>query len=243
VKTLTLFLFLFSFLPSLSWAELQIPKNLTADDRHRMTELLGLSTGEKILGNPYPLGGYAGIEVGYEYQVVSTTDISSMGDKSSSTSEVGMTQLTLGKGLYNNVDLYLQFTPFSQGSSVTGYGGQIRWGFYQAEYLPAHLSLVLSADSTNFENKATFSTQGGDLVAGFTVQDITLYAGLGWARAFGNFIGGANGITDDQATDKSDASSMHYLAGMNVKYDRVFIALELDRYTDANYAAKLGCRF
>lgn len=243
MKNLVYFLLLICFLPSLSWASLAIPTDLSADERHRMTELLGLSTGSKILGNPYPLGGYAGIEVGYEYQVISTSEIAQMGSKPSETSEVGVTQLTLGKGLYNNVDLYLEFTPFSQSADVTSYGGQIRWGFYQAEYLPAHLSLILSANSTNFENKATFSSQGGDIVAGFTVQDVTLYTGLGWARAYGNFMGGVSGITDDQSTDKTSASSMHYVAGMNVKYQRMFLALELDRYTDANYAAKLGCRF
>lgn len=243
MKNLLYFLFLLCFLPCSGRAELQIPKNLSADDRHRMTELLGLSTGAKVLGNPYPLGGYAGIEVGYEYQVVATSEISRMGNKASETSEVGITQLTLGKGLYNNIDIYLQFTPFSQSSSVTGYGAQFRWGFFQAEYLPAHLSLIISGNSTNFENQVTFTSQGADLVAGFTVQDITLYAGTGWARSFGNFVGGANGITDNTQTSQSDVTSLHYLAGMNVKYSRVFLAFELDRYTDANYAAKLGCRF
>lgn len=230
-------------MPSWVWANLQIPKNLSIDDRHRITELLGLSTSSKILGNPYPLGGYAGIEVGYEYQVISTSEISQLGNKASETSEIGLNQLTLGKGLYNNVDLYLEFTPFSQSVNVTGYGGQLRWGFYQAEYLPAHLSMILYGNSTNFQNIVTFNTQGADLVAGFTVQDVTLYTGLGWVRSIGNFMGGANGVTDNGSSSQEDVSSTHYLAGMNVKYSQMFFALELDRYTDANYAAKLGCRF
>jgi hypothetical protein len=230
-------------MPAWAWANFQIPRQLSAQDRHRMNEILGLSTGSKILGNPYPLGGYAGIEVGYEYQVIATNEISRLGSGTSETSEIGFSQLTLGKGLYNNVDIYLEFTPFSQSVNVTGYGGQLRWGFYQAEYLPAHLSLIIHGSSTNFQNLATFNSQGADLVAGFTVQDVTLYTGAGWVRSLGNFIGGANGITDDGSTSQDDVNSIHYLAGMNVKYSRVFFALELDRYTDANYAAKLGFRF
>lgn len=240
MKIILFFLFC---LPVWVWASFQIPKDLSVDECHRITELLGLSTSSKILGNPYPLGGYSGIEIGYEYQVIATDEISQMGSKPSETSEVGLSQLTLGKGLYNNVDIYLEFTPFSQSVGVTGYGGQLRWGFYQAEYLPAHLSMILYGNSTNFQNVVTFNSQGADLIAGFTVQDVTLYTGLGWARSIGNFMGGANGVTHDQTTTQSDASSAHYLAGMNVKYTRLFFALELDRYTDANYAAKLGYRF
>jgi len=237
----------FFFIPILiafnAWASLEIPNSMTTGDRKKVVEILGFSSAAKILGNPYPLGGYSGIEVGYTTEVISTGEMSRLGSKPSTQSETTFSTLTLGKGLYHNVDIFLQFTPFSQTEAITGFGGQLRWGFYQAEYLPAHLSLVISGNNTNFQNKINTTTQGTDLVAGFSVQDLTLYTGVGLVRSIGTFVGGAGGVTSDANTATEDLSTSHYLAGINVKFSKMFLAMQLDRYTQSTYSAKLGTRF
>ena len=224
-------------------AELEIPARMSSMDRKKALEILGFSSSAKILGNPYPLGGYSGIEIGYTTEVIGTGELATLGAKAKSQSETSFSSLTLGKGLYNNVDLFLQFAPFTQAEEISNFGGQVRWGFYQAEYMPAHLSLVVYANSTSFQNKISTVSQGSDLVAGFSVQDLTLYTGIGMVRSIGTFFGGDGGVTDDGETATEDVSSSHYLAGINIKFSKAFLAMQLDRYSQSTYSAKLGMRF
>ena len=229
---------------SSAWASLEIPKNLTEVDRTKATEILGLSSATKLLGNPYPLGGFSGVEIGYSTEIISTSELSRLGGKAPSQGETSYQVLSVGKGLYNNIDVFVQFIPETQEEAIWGYGGQLRWGFLQAEYLPAYLTLVISANSTSFQNKVSVVAQSTDLVVGFNVEDVTLYTGLGVVRAIGTFVGGAaNGITDTGNTAQADVSEPHYLAGVNLKVSKAFLAMEIDRYTKATYSAKLGIRF
>lgn len=229
----------------LAEATLEIPRNLSQDDRIKATEILGLSSSTKLLGNPYPLGGFSGIEVGYSTEIIATSELSRLGNKTSSQGETSYQVFTIGKGLYNNIDLFFQFAPETQAEAIWGFGGQLRWGLFQAEYLPAYLTLVISANSTSFQNKINVVTQGTDLVAGFNVDDVTLYTGLGVVRAIGTFVGGGAefGVTDSGNTAQADVTEPHYLAGVNLKISKAFLAMEIDRYTQATYSAKLGVRF
>ncbi len=224
-------------------AILNLPKNLNENEMKKTTEILGFSSAEKILSNPYPLGGFDGVEIGFSTEVISTGDLSSLGAKASSQSETNYSLVTLGKGLYNNIDLFVQFSPFTQEENINNFGGQFRWGFYQADYLPAHLSFVASGNAVNFQNKISTVSTGFDLVAGFSVQDLTLYTGLGWVRVIGTFSGGSEGITASGTSARVDLSESHYVGGVNLKFSKAFLALEIDRYTQATYSAKLGTRF
>lgn len=229
----------------IAWATLEIPRNLSEQDRTKATEILGLSSATKLLSNPFPLGGFSGVEVGYSTEIIPTVELSRLGSKTSSQGETSYQMVTLGKGLYNNIDLFVQFAPETQGESIWGFGGQLRWGIFQAEYLPAYLTLVASANSTSFQNKINVVSQGTDLVAGFNVEDVTLYTGMGLVRAIGTFIGGGPsvGVTDTGNTAQSDVSVPHYMAGVNLKISKAFLAMEIDRYTQATYSAKLGIRY
>lgn len=225
-------------------AALEIPRQLSSVERRKALEILGYSSAFKVLGNPYPLGGFSGIEIGYSTEVISTGELASLGSKPKSQSETSFSTLTMGKGLYNNLDVFLQFSPFSQEESISSFGGQVRWGFYQAEYLPAHLSAIIYANTTNFDDKIIADSQGADLVAGFSVKDLTLYTGVGMNRTIGTFLGGTQeSVTADGQDAKEDMSTTHYLAGINIKFSRVFLAMQLDRYTQSTYSAKLGLRF
>ncbi len=226
-----------------SFAKLVIPTAMTTSDRQTALEALGYGTGAKLLGDPYPLGGYSGVEFGITDEIIPTSDISRLGSKATQQTETSYSVMTIGKGLYNNVDGFLQFGLSSTSESISNFGGQLRWGFYQAEYVPAFLSLVLSGSSTNFQNLIITNNQALDLITGINVDDVTLYLGAGQMRAQGTFVGGASGITDTSETLKENVSGSHFLAGVNLKFSKVFLAMQIDRYTQANYSAKLGFRF
>lgn len=224
-------------------ASLPIPKNLTRAEQRTAAEILGYTTMPKILGNPYALGGYDGVEIGYSFEVLRTDELSRLGSKTRTQTETSYSVLTFGKGLYHNIDIFFQVSPFTQEESISNFGGQLRWGFFQAEYLPISLSLNMSANTTNFQNLIFSNNQGADLLAAISVQDLTLYTGIGQARAISHFVGGIDGITESGDTGIVDISQMHYLAGINIKLSQVFLALQLDRHTQETYSAKLGLRF
>ncbi len=243
MKSAFYFIFLLVFVSLSAQAGLEIPKRLTSADRKRATEILGLSSSGKILGNPYPLGGFSGIEVGVSNEIIPTGEISRLGNKTASKSETSFQVITLGKGLYNNIDIFLQMTPQSQDESIWGFGGQLRWGFFQAQYMPIQLSLITYANSNSFNNQVRTLSEGSDLVASFGVEDVTLYTGIGLVSATGVFIGGSQGVTDSGSLCQEQVSDSHYVAGVNLKLSKAFLAMQIDRYTQAVYSAKLGFRF
>ncbi len=238
-----LVLILCQLLGSQAVASLPIPKNMTKAEQRTAAEILGYTTMPKILGNPYALGGYAGVEVGYSFEVLRTDELSRLGSKTRTQTETSYSIFSFGKGLYNNVDIFFQLTPFTQEESISNFGGQLRWGFFQAEYLPISLAFNLSANTSNFQNLIFSNNQGADLLAAVSVQDLTLYTGIGHARTISHFVGGVDGITVTGDTGIVDSSQIHYLAGINIKLNQVFLALQLDRHTQETYSAKLGLRF
>lgn len=231
------------FIPQFSLAKLSFPTNLSVADQKVALEILGMGSSMKILGDTYPLGGYSGVEIGLANEVISTSEISRLGAKSSQQGEVTYSVLTFGKGLYNNIDVFAQFTPFGQSEEISNYGAMIRYGFFQGEYLPVHMSLNLHGTSANFQNLLTTNSQGLDLVSGFSVDDVTLFFGVGYLKAQGTFMGGASGITSSGSTETQSLTDSHYLVGLNMKFNKMFLALQIDRYTQSTYAAKLGYRF
>jgi hypothetical protein len=226
-----------------AFAGLEIPHGLNSADRKKATEILGLSSATKVLGNPYPLGGFSGVEIGYSKEIIPTSEIGRLGSRAESKSETSYQVLTLGKGLYNNIDVFVQMTPQTQDESIWGFGGQLRWGFYQAQYMPIHLSLMTYANSMTFNNQIQTLTEGSDLVAGFSVEDVTLFTGVGFVSSTGTFIGGASGVSASGDTTQEQVSDAHYVAGVNLRLQSAFLAMEIDRYTQAIYSAKIGMRF
>jgi hypothetical protein len=238
-------LFLFSLD---SQARIEFPSGLSSKDRQSIMQILGFGSATKVLSNPYPLGGYLGIEVGFTSDVIETSQISNLGNKAKSKDQVSFTSLSFGKGLYQNVDIFLQFTPFTESDAITAFGGHLRYGFFEASYLPIHLSLVLHGNSVNFQNQFVSDCFGSALIGGISVKDVTLYVGLGFATTYGNFIG--LGGTDSQGnlinsneSVKESIFGFHRLAGLHINFSDLFMALQIDRYVEPTYSAKLGLRF
>ena len=234
---------MFIFVPILTYAELRIPGNLTAADENTALEILGLSTVMKTLGDPFPLGGYSGIEFGLTMNVISSAEIARLGSRTTAQSETNYHTLTAGKGLYRNLDALVSFSHAGQSENIQSFGMQFRWGVFQAEYLPIYSSLVLSMASTNFNNLIITNNYNLDILFGFKEGDLTLYFGGGMIRALGTFSGGTGGVTASGKTDYHALTAEHVLAGLNVKFGNWFTAFELDRSSGPTYSAKLGYRF
>jgi len=234
------------FILSISWqatAIMTLPKNLNTSDREAALGILGFGTASKLLSSPYPMGGYDGVEVGISSEYLPLADVASLGAKSTSRSDLNYLNVTFGKGLYYNLDVLLHFIPMPQDESISGFGGQLRWGFYETKFMPAALSLVFHGSSTNFNNVLAAQTTGVDLIASVNMRDVSLFFGAGQARSVGTFVGGINGVTDTGNTESTDVSSPHTVFGISIKMSKVFVALEVDRFVQSTYAGKVGLRF
>jgi len=228
-----------------SRASLQIPTGLTHDDRQQVLRIIGLGMGEKLLSDPYPLGGYSGFEIGLSLENLPTDTIARLGNKlATPQEEITYPKITIGKGVYNNLDFFVQFTPYRRVDELTQFGGLIRWGFYQGQLFPFSTSLLIHANSTNVSNLLMSRTYGADLTAGVSVGTVSIFAGAGYLQANGNFTGGPSGVTDSSAIESELVSGLHTFVGANLRFfEKSFIAVQLDRTEVAVLSGKLGLRF
>jgi hypothetical protein len=225
-------------------ARIRIPSNLNETEREEALRIIGFGTSGKILSDPYPLGGYAGFEVGVSVESLPTGDLGNLGSGLSDPQpDVLVSKFSLGKGLYNNIDLFLQFSPYTQQDEISQFGGILRWGFYQAAFLPLNASLMLSANSANIGNQIVARSYGIDVVGGINVENVALYAGGGFVEASGTFLGGQQGITDTGQQETEIATSFHTVVGASARFSKLFLSVQIDRHVQPSFSGKIGVRF
>jgi len=225
-----------------------VPRPLDKAGRLAVVRVLGIQTSQKLLTNPFPLGGYDGFEFGLGIELVNVRDLDE-GD-----SELRFPRLSFGKGLYNNVDLFLNVVPQASHSEIMSFGAAIRWSVYEAQFLPINVSLVPYAQHVNVNDDFSCLTLGGDLVAGIYVNNLSIYFGSGWLQGTGQFIAASSG--SDATVDPSDpgvnsttnmaretVKKSHSMMGMTFHWNEFFAALQLDRYPDTVYSGRIGLRF
>lgn len=225
-------------------AAVLLPDGLSQNDRKEALRILGFGMSSKILSDPYPLGGYAGFEVAVSFENLPAEDIGHLGSGlPAPQQEVTYPKLTIGKGLYNDVDLFFQATPYRQRDEISQYGAIVRWGFHQAGFLPISSSLLLHFNSNNISNRISTRTYGADMVSGINVDNVSLYAGVGALTSEGTFLGGASDTTESSLLETERVSGPHTLVGANLHFQPFFVTVQIDRYTLTVFSAKAGVRF
>lgn len=225
------------------FAAIRIPRNLNESDREQVVRILGWGTSGKILSDPYPLGGYPGFEVGLSYESVPVDDLSRLGDRTDPQENFSYPKINIGKGLYNNLDTWVHFIPFSESTGLSEYGGIVRWCFYQATFFPGTFSLVAHANSANIQNAFTSQTSGFDLITGITISNIGLFLGGGKVYSYGRFLGGQNGYTSSLQDETTTVDGFHTVIGGSLRFQSMFAVLQIDLYNQPVFSTKLGLRF
>lgn len=244
MKLYTLFgCFIIFLIGELCLGAISLPRSLNSRERERTLELLGFGSAPKILDNPYPLGGYSGIEIGLSTEFIPMEDIATLGTTTQDRGTFNYFSLSFAKGLYYNIDLHVNFTPSLQDKGLEAFGGQVRWGFYELSFFPLSFSAIIYGSGANFSNLININTLGAAVIGSVNLDNVALYFGNGRVRTIGKFIGGDNGITDDKNTDVKDLMNSSTILGINIDFSKVFVAFEVDRYSDSFYSGKLGYRF
>ncbi len=241
-----MWLVLLSLLVSSSFSKVNLPTNLTSTDRNKALEVLGHGTSTKLLTDPYPLGGYAGFEVGLSVESIAIDEIAHLGATTEEQDQFTYPIISIGKGLFNNFDSFLNFMPFNEGTGLSVYGALLRYGFYQTKYFPANFSAVVHMNTCNINNQIINQSVGYDLVAGINVRNFSVYLGAGQLRSRGEFIGGPGGIVAIENGSQSNKiniiSTFHSVLGGTVHFDEFFIAAQVDQYAQPTFSVKLGYR-
>lgn len=224
-------------------ASRELPKNLNPQERVRALEVLGYGSAPKLISNTYPLGGYTGIDIGYSADFIPLKDLSRLGSGSDDDTQMVFNTLSIGKGLFYNVDGYIYFTPFNQHNDLQSFGAQIKWAFYEMTSAPIAFSVSAYGGGANFSNVMGVSTLGGDILATVMTDWLSFYLGVGSVRAIGRFVGGTDGITNVVEDSVEDILRGHSFLGVQLQYSRFYIAGQVDIYTDTFYGAKIGLRF
>jgi len=245
---------------------LEIPKGLSSSDRKEVVRTLGLNSANKVLSNPYPLGGYSGFEVGYSVEFVNVRDMRRLGcapgspgcanTSLSDETEWRYSRLTVGKGLYSDVDVFFSFIPPTDEVTVSDYGAAARWSFYQARFLPINLAALVHFNQLNFNDTFMNRNLGAELMVGVNVDNFAVYFGGGLVEAQGTFIASSVGCREDCTVDGGDSDvdrstntvtdtvqETHTVVGLSMHFENLFAAAQVDRYRDAVYSMKIGLRF
>lgn len=245
-----------------SWASLTIPRNLSANDRDTVTRTLGLTTSSKLLTNPYPLGGYSGVEIGVSLEFIDTEALNRLGcepgtsgcpnTETPTNREFTFPRVTVGKGLYHDLDVFMHFAPPVEAIDLSDFGFQVRWSFYKAKFLPLSLAINAHANQLNVDNKFTNQNYGAMLSAGVNVNDFALYFGTGFVSAESQFTCGTSGdaVVDDsdsvctgRGVVENNQYGSHSVVGLSFEFLDMFAAAQIDRYRDPVFSGKLGVRF
>ena len=239
---MTLIYIVFSFL---GWAHagIDFPESMGKTDRREATRILAFGTSNKLLTDPYPLGGFTGLEVSISYESVPIEDISRLGAETEDQSTLVYPKITIGKGLYNNLDAFVHLVPPNDSANISQYGGLLKWGFYQATFLPASFSLSVFGNDTNIKNLFFSSSGGFNLTTGITLSNISVYFGGGNIYTSARFAGGASNITSSGNQEDENIDSFYHFFGGTLQIEPVFVAVEMTQYSQSVISGKLGVRF
>ena len=226
-------------------------------DLKEATQTLGYGTSARFLSNPFPLGGYSGFEVGYTYETVDIQDLYFLSANTTSDEDrLNFSRLSIGKGLFGDVDFFIHFSPFSRDPSINEYGASLKWNFYQARFIPFSLSILTHFNTINIQDDYTNENVGTDLIAGINVENFALYFGGGIISASSTYskstlnactaVGVPAGCDDSFGLNPVEArqreKDSHSLVGVHFNFLNFFVAAQIDRYTSPVYSLKLGYR-
>ncbi len=231
------------FFISFSNAEFDLAAGLNKANRIEVLEVLGLGSSSKNLSTLRPLGTDSGLEVGIAFEFIDTNPIKNLIDDEQAKSVLHYPKIIIGKGIYDRMDLFFHFIPYTATFGLSEFGSQIRLNFYQNDAKNFYATAILHANSANFNNQLVSRNVGVDAMLGYQRSAFSIFTTLGWAGAYGKFVGGANGITDSLVAESEDAQAFHSAVGMTYEWPLWNATISVDHYVQPIYSAKISMAF
>jgi hypothetical protein len=226
-----------------SQAEFSLASGLTPSNRVEVLKILGLGSSSKNISTLHPLGTESGLEVAIAFEFINTDTINRFITDEKSKNTLNYPKIIIGKGIYEHIDLYFHFIPYTATFGISEFGSMIRYNFYQAADTGFVVTGTLHANSANFNNQLVSRNLGTDLMVGLGNESLSVFTTLGWAGAYGKFVGGTSGITDSGGPESEEVNSLHAALGMTSQWSMVNMTLSLDYYVEPVYTAKVSVVF
>lgn len=231
------------FSSQLLQAKLKLPTNLNSDEQIKVTKVLGFGFTPGLNTHLIPLGGYDGAEVSLGYQSVSTSTLFELDRDETSKQSTTVPQLYLSKGLYEDIDVGLSFTPGLQSEDVQLFHIHGRWSYLPYENWPYLLGINLYAAGSQWQNLLQTRTLGLDLYLVRYFEKFSINAGYGRARCIARFIGGVDGLTASGESEQVDVFENRVFAGAGYQLGKFLFALQVFRFSETTYNFNFGYRF
>ena len=251
---LNVFFFIILNLHPVKAQAIELPTGMNRTELSEVTDTVGVNTSAKFLSHPHALGGHEGFEFGIATEFISTGDLFRLGNQTERDETFQYNRITAGKGLYNNIDLYLHFIPFSNSNTVSEYGGMARWMFYESKRMPLSLSFLGHYSAIDIGDSFTNESIGWNLLGGLTLTNSAIYFGGGnvktqstYGQSLIDCAAPPNCSADIRLNENNNfviANSYgHSFFGVYFRISRFFVAAQIDRYVQPVYSAKIGLRF
>lgn len=197
----------------------------------------------KYVSNGYMLGGYDGIEFSSQLEFIPYSDVNHLSATPINQQNQILTRLGFAKGFYHNIEISLQFIPFFLQTEMSGYSGSIKYTLYEDENIPVTIDILVHGGGINFGNLLGIQSTGMDFIINYHKKYWSFYAGFGQAGIIGTFIGGNNGLTEDNQTATEGLRQNRGFAGMSYDFQTFQFGVQLERFYDTTGIVKIGKRF
>lgn len=224
-----------------------LPRGMSSDDRKVTMQILGFGTTTKFSSNPFPLGGWSGVEISVNQEFVPVEKLRDLGANPGTKGNLTYTQLSLGKGFYKDFDGFVSFTLPRQQSEAQNYSGLLRWAFYDLDAQRYLATAAVHGQGLNVANLFTSESFGYDLILSRVDSWWSIYAGAGWVQVKTRFIGNpANineGLTANGQTVIESEDHARTFVGLQTRYQNYFAVAEIQRVYENAYSLKIGYRY
>lgn len=236
--------FICCFIASLpAQAEFNLTTGLNEASRQQLVRILGLGVNNKNTSIPGALGTDHGLEVSIANEFISTEKVSQLIQDKGSRNTLFYPKISIGKGLYDRVDLFIHFIPYTATLGLSEFGGAVRLHITRSESSPLVTSAVLGFNSATFNNQLNTQGVSLDFSMGMQWDYLSVFSSVGLAQAKGRFVGGTQGVTDTLTEQSERVSSFHFSVGALGRYNIYFMSLALDHYYQPVYTGKVGFYF
>ncbi|MFK8138299.1 MAG: hypothetical protein AB8E15_08070 [Bdellovibrionales bacterium] len=228
----------------------QFSGNLSGDDFKEIIKSLVSGASMKSVSNPYPLGGYTGLQLGMQIENLNTKGLGDLGDATGDNNDINLNVITVGKGLYNNVDIFLAMSPFSSSKGTSLYGGSIRWAFFESEDLPISASITAHSVNVNYDSTVIGESSGIRASIGLSFESSSVYFSAGSLSSKAKFVGGigavsssSSGVTASDFEEREELAEFETSFGGVWEFGSYYTGLELKKTSVSTYTGSIGLRF
>jgi hypothetical protein len=226
-----------------AFAYLKLPNGLDSEERKTVMKTIGFSGTTKYVSNGYQLGGYDGIEFSSQLESIPFSEINQISMTNINQENQVLTRLGIAKGFFHDVEISFQFIPFFLQSEMSGYSGSLKYMFYEDEGMPLTVDFLVHGGGINFANLLGIQSVGVDFIVNYYKKYWAFYLGFGQTRIIGSFIGGNNGLTEDNMTATEDLGQNRVFSGLSYDFQNFQLGLQVERFYDETFILKIGKRF